>query len=168
MKTIIKIRTTFSCSLEAAFKAPMLFDPAKFHTGYGIMPGVTHCLEDGDWGQVHSTKRVYAAKTFIHPGGYVSMDKILEREDLRYWKFEVYDFRTWFLSFYKFTAEWETMEKEPNLVQVDYTYTLHSRSLLLYPLNWLFGHLFWRRYMQHVLEKIRDLIDQGEPYKYAY
>lgn len=42
MKFEIKIKTIYQCSLERAFKTPMLCDLSKIHTGYGIMPKVTH------------------------------------------------------------------------------------------------------------------------------
>jgi hypothetical protein len=46
METTVKITTTFNCSLERAFKSPILCDVRKVHTGYGMMPRVTHCAED--------------------------------------------------------------------------------------------------------------------------
>jgi len=53
-----KIHTTaiYNCTLERAFKAPILCDVTKVHTGYGLMPRVTKTTNDQDWGKVGSIK----------------------------------------------------------------------------------------------------------------
>lgn len=166
MKITVHISTIYLCSLERAFKTPMLCDVSKVHTGLGIMPKITHCTEDEHWGQVGSSKKVFAAKSLTQKGGFVSVDRILEREENKYWKIQVDQFQSWMLSFYKFVGEWKTTALEPNKILVDYTYTLHFNNILFYPLNWLFTKTFWRVYMRHVLENIRVLVDQNEPYRY--
>ncbi len=70
------------------------------------------------------------------------------------------------LGFYKFTGEWKTTELEPNKILIEYTYTLHSNITLLYPLNWLFTNTFWKTYMKRVLENVREMARQNEPYSY--
>jgi hypothetical protein len=166
METIVKVVAIYNCTLERAFKTPMLCDVSKVHTGMGLMPAVTHTTDDKDWGKVGSTKKVYAAKSLTQKGGYASMDKVVERIDNRYWKIEVSDFQAWMLSFYKFTGEWQTTEIAPNKIQIDYTYTMHSSNPILYPLNWLFTKLFWKSYMKQVLNNIEWLIRNNEPYQY--
>lgn len=166
MTTRVKISTIYQCSLERAFKTPMLCDVSKVHTGFGLMPKVTHTTDDEHWGKPSSTKKVHVAASLTQKGGFASMDKIIERIDNKYWKIEVSDFQAWMLGFYKFTGEWQITELEPNKILVDYTYTLHAKTTLLYPLNWLFTHLFWKIYMKRVLENIRAMIDNNEPYLY--
>lgn len=166
MMNKITIKTIYHCSLARAFKTPMLCDVSKIHTGFGLMPKVTHCTEDENWGKVGSYKRVFSAPSLTFKGGEASSDKVLERVENKYWKIEVSDFKSWMLGFYKFVGEWETTELEPNKILITYTYTLYSNVLLLYPLNWLFTHLFWRVYMKRVLENIRQLIQNNEPYLY--
>lgn len=46
MVSTVTISAIFECSLERAFKTPMLCDVTKVHTGYGFMPRVTHCIDD--------------------------------------------------------------------------------------------------------------------------
>jgi hypothetical protein len=162
----VKVSTTYDCSLERAFKTPLLCDVSKVHTGYGLMPKVTHCTEDETWGQVGSRKKVYVSKSLTQRGGYGSADKILERIENGYWKFQVDDFQSWMLGFYKFVGEWKTTEVEPNKILVEYTYTLHSDTSLLYPINWLFAKTFWKTYMKRVLENVRQMAYNNEPYKY--
>ena len=166
MQTKIKVTTTYNCSLERAFKSPILCDVTKVHTGFGIMPKVTHCTDDENWGQVGSSKKVYAAKSLTQKGGFASVDKVIERIENKYWKFEVSDFQSWMLGFSRFTGEWRTSEIEKNNVVVEYIYTLHSDIALLYPLNWLFAKTFWKTYMKHVLENVKQMAYENEPYKY--
>ncbi|MBP9189294.1 MAG: hypothetical protein KBF51_07115 [Chitinophagales bacterium] len=163
----IKVSTIYECSLERAFKTPMLCDVSKVHTGFGIMPKVTHCAEDENWGQPGSTKKVFAAKSFSQKGGFASVDKVIERIENSYWKIEVSDFQSWMLGFYKFEGEWKTTELEPNKIAVEYVYSLHSNIAILYPLNWLFANAFWKTYMKRVLENVRVMAYNNEPYLYA-
>lgn len=130
------------------------------------MPKVTHCTEDENWGQAGSTKKVYAAKSLTQKGGFVSVDKVLERIENKYWKFEVRDFQSWMLGFSRFTGEWQTTEIEKDKILIEYTYTLHSDITLLYPLNWIFAKTFWKTYMKRVLNNVREMAYNNEPYQY--
>ncbi|MEZ5012700.1 MAG: hypothetical protein R2794_00250 [Chitinophagales bacterium] len=160
------VRAIFHCSLERAFKTPMLCDVSKVHTGYGLMPAITHCSDDANWGKPGGTKKVYAARSLTFKGGEVSMDKVIERVENKYWIIEVSDFKSWMLGFDRFTGTWKTTELAENTVQIDYTYTLHARTILFFPLNWLFTKWFWHVYMKKVMENIRRLADKKEPYLY--
>ena len=166
MKIKIKVVTIYKCSLERAFKTPLLCDVSKVHTGFGLMPKVTHCTEDENWGQIGSSKKVYAAKSLTQKGGFASVDKIFERIENDYWKFQVDDFQSWMLGFYKFVGEWKTTKTEANNILVQYTYTLHSNNPLFYPLNSLFAKTFCKTYMKRVLENVRQIAYSNEPYKY--
>lgn len=166
MITTISINTVFNCSLQRAFKTPMLCDVSKVHTGFGIMPRVTHCTDDKDWGKPGFSKKVFVAKSISQKGGWASVDKVVERVENKYWKIEVSDFKAWMLGFYKFVGEWRTKELEPGKIQVEYIYTLHSDLKLLYPLNWLFTKIFWKTYMKRVIENVRNLAYSNEPYLY--
>src|SRR6188474_353869 len=161
-----KVTTTYECSLERAFKTPMLCDVSKVHTGYGIMPKVTHTTEDENWGKPGSSKKVFVAKSVSQKGGFASVDKVIERVENVYWIIEVSDFQSWMLGFLKFVGEWRTKELEPNKILIEYTYTLHSTMPLLYPFNWLFTKTFWKTYMKRVLENIRQMTLKQEPYLY--
>ena len=131
------------------------------------MPKVTHCTDDQNWGQVGSSKKVFVGKSLTQAGGFASVDTILERVDNQYWKFQVSDFQSWMLGFTKFTGEWRTTELNPDKILVDYTYTLHAPNLLLFPLNYLFARLFWKRYMAQVLRNVQQLAETNEPYQFA-
>ena len=166
MKAQVKVTTIYECSLERAFKTPMLCDVAKVHTGYGMMPKVTHVSDDEDWGKVGSSKKVYVAKSLSQKGGFASMDRVLERVENQYWIIQVDDFQSWMLGFYKFVGEWKTTQLEPGKIRIDYTYTLHANNPLFYPAAWLFAKIFWKSYMKRVLENIRKMAYGNEPYLY--
>lgn len=160
------VTAIFNCSLERAFKTPMLCDIAKVHTGYGLMPKVINCTEDDNWGKPGYSKKVFVAPSFSQRGGWASSDKVIERIENQYWKIEVSDFQSWMLGFSKFAGEWKTTELEPNKILIEYTYTMHSDMAILYPLNWIFTKTFWRIYMKRVLENIRKMAYNNEPYLY--
>lgn len=167
MKISVSLSTVYHCSLERAFKCPMLCDVAKVHTGFGLMPRVTHCTDDTNWGQPGSSKRVFAAPSFGFKGGETSMDRVIERVENQYWKIEVYDFKSWMLGFDRFMGEWQTTELEQGRVRIYYKYTLHANTWWYFPLNWLFAKIFWRIYMKKVLENVRKLSEGDEPFMYS-
>ena len=68
--------------------------------------------------------------------------------------------------FYKFVGEWKTTQIEERKILVEYNYYMHSNQPLFYPINWLFAKLFWKRYMKRVLELIRVMAYEEEPYLY--
>ena len=145
----------------------MLCDVSKIHTGWGIMPKVTHVTDDDNWGQPGSSKKIHVAKSLTQSGGFSSVDRILERNENRYWKIQVDEFQSWMLSFYKFVGVWKTRELAEQKVFVEYTYYLHSNTPLLYPLNYIFAQIFWKAYMWKVLENVRKLAYTDEPYLYG-
>ena len=166
MTTKTKVTAIYHCSLERAFKTPMLCDVSKVHTGYGLMPKVTHCTEDENWGKPGYSKKVFVAPSVTQKGGWASSDKVIERVENQYWKIEVSDFQSWMLGFSKFVGEWKTTELEPNKILIEYSYTMHSDIGMLYPLNWIFTKTFWRIYMKRVLANIRKMVNDKEPYLY--
>ena len=157
MTTTASVKTIYHCTLERAFKTPMLCDVSEVHTGFGLIPKVTYCTDDENWGKPGFNKKVFAVKSLTQKGGWASVDKVIERIENKYWKIEVSDFQAWMLGFSKFKGEWQTTELAPNKIQIDYTYTLYSDVALLYPLNWLFQKTFWKIYMKRVVENIRQL-----------
>ncbi len=166
MAITVMVKATYNCSLERAFKTPLLCDVSKVHTGYGLMPRITHCTDDEHWGKPGASKKVFAAKSLTQKGGWASVDKVIERIENKYWKFEVSDFKSWMLGFTRFVGEWKTNEIEKGKILVEYVYTLHSSITILYPLNWLFAKIFWKMYMKRVLENVRIMAENNEPYRH--
>lgn len=61
----VKITTIYNCSLERAFKTPMLCDVSKVHTGFGIMPKVTHCTNDENWRKKEVLRKFLLLNQFL-------------------------------------------------------------------------------------------------------
>lgn len=159
----VTISSTFNCSLERAFKTPMLCDIRKVHTGLLFMPRVTHSSEDNNWGIPGSAKKIHTAPSITQRGGYASKDHVIERIENKYWKIQVDNFQSWILGFHTFIGEWETEALSENKIQVVYTYTLLGNTWPFYPLQWLFIKLFWPKYMRQVMENIRKMAEEKEP-----
>lgn len=163
---ILKLKTSsiFNCSLERAFKTPMLCDITKVHTGFLFSPKVTHTTNHENWGKVGFSKKVFAVPSLLNKKAYIFDDKVLERIENKYWKIEVSNFQNYMFGFTKFIGIWETTEIEANKIQVDYSYELHADNFIFYPLNWLFAKLFWKVYMKRVLGNIKVMTENTEPY----
>ncbi len=166
VQTKASVTTVYHCSLERAFKSPILCDISKIHTGYAMVPRVTHCTEDKGWGKPGSSKKVFVAKSFSQRGGFAAIDKVIERIENNYWKIEISDLQFSMLGFYKLVGEWQTTKLDKDKIYIEYSYTLYSNHALLYPVYWLFTIFFWKRYMKSVLENIRLLILNKEPYQH--
>ena len=142
--TTVKVSSVFNCSLERAFKTPMLCDISKVHTGFLIMPKVTHSTNDENWRKPGFSKKVFVKKTLIQKGGWASSHKVIERIENQYCKIEESDFQTWILGFAKFVGEWQTTQIDQHKILIEYTYTMHSNNSIFYTLNWIFTKFFWR------------------------
>ncbi len=167
MELKVEVFSVFNCSLQRAFKTPLLCDISKVHTGFLFMPRITHCIDDENWGQIGSSKKVIAAKSLTQKGGFISVDRIIDRVENSYWKFQVDSFQSWMLGFHKFVGEWRTTEIRPDVILIQYTYTLYSNNIMLYPLNWLFARFFWKIYMKRIIKNVKLMAYNNEPYMYS-
>ncbi len=130
------------------------------------MPKVIKTTNDEGWGKVGSIKNIYAGKSLTFKGGEVSTDKVLERIENKYWKVEVGNFKSWMLNIWQFTFEWTTTELATNKIQINYDYTIHGKGMLFIPFQWLFAKVFYKMYMNQVLENVRKLAEGNEPFLY--
>ena len=164
MRTKTKITATFNCSLERAFKSPILCDVTKIHGGYGMMPRVTHCTEDEDWGKIGGSRKVFMAKNLFFKGGDAALDKVLDRVENKYWKIEISDFKFWAMGFTKFQGEWFTDEYRDSVIEIRYVYTLFSKNVFAYPFHWFVTKVIWKNYMKRVVQNIHKLARNKESY----
>jgi hypothetical protein len=166
MKNSTSIKAVFKCSLERAFKTPMLCDVTKVHAGYSLMPPVISSSEDENWGQPNGTRKILVTKSIFFKGGEAALDKVIERVENKYWKIEISNFKIWALGFTKFEGEWSTREITGNEIEIEYRYTLFSGNKMAYPFHWFVTKVIWRIYMKHVLENVRHLAYTNAPYLY--
>lgn len=164
MKFATSVKGIYNCSLERAFKTPMLCDITKVHTGFWFIPSVTHCTDDENWGEIGGSRKVFNPKTFFYKGGEAALDTVLDRKENEYWKIEISDFKTWMMGFTKFQGEWFTEENDEGKITVTYAYTLFTKYSIAAPIHWLFTKTFWRWYMRHALNNIREMAEAEEPY----
>lgn len=166
MKTTTTVTSNFRCSLERAFKTPILGDATKIHTGYGFMPPVTHFTKDETWGKPGGDRIVYSAKNSFYKEGESALDTVIDRVDNRYWKWVVSDFRQWSMGFTKFQGEWFVEDNKDGTIAIKYVYTLFSKNILAYPFHWFLTKVLWSGYMEHAMQNIKTLAETEAPYIY--
>ncbi len=164
MKIQTQVQCIFSCSIERAFKTPMLCDISAVHRGYGFLPRATHCTDDETWGRIGGSRMVHFASTQFNKKGAGALDTIIDRIENKYWKIEVTEFEMFAFGFNKFIGEWETEKMADGQIRVVYTYNLVTQNILAYPFQWLFTKIIWRAYMKHVIRIIKQLAEDGTEY----
>ena len=78
MSFSFKITDVFECSLERAFKAPILGDATKFMKGYLFQPPVTGFEDDKTWGEVNGLRYPINNGNILVKKGRMFKDVILE------------------------------------------------------------------------------------------
>lgn len=158
----VTVSTIYNCSLERAFKCPMLCNLTKVHTGGLVTPKVIGTIEDETWGIPGGSRKILMVKNLFFKGGLSSLDTVITRTENEYWKIEVSDFQLFMGGFHKFQGEWTTKELESNKIQVDYTYTLFAKYSILYPFHLFFAKVIWKKYMWQVLNNIKVMAEGDE------
>lgn len=167
MKVATHVSDTFQCSLERAFKAPILGDATQFLTGYLLQPGVSDFEKDKTWGRIGGVRYPVTQGNWLIPKGRMAKDEVLERIENQYWKWTLYDFEVSALFFVtNGIGEWTVKESEDRLIGVKYTYTYHSRNWLMHPLNWLFVKIQIRGMMKKAIKGIKQQAESNAPFIY--
>lgn len=102
MKTTVAVEETFNCPLERAFKTPILGDATQFLVGYGLVPAVEKFTDDSTWGKPGGQRIPHSARNLVSKGGEIGVDEVYAREENRYWKWGVAEFRQWSMGFTEF------------------------------------------------------------------
>lgn len=144
----------------------MLCDLSKVHTGYIIIPKVTHVTEDREWGQPGSSKKIYVSETLIQKSGFAFIDRVIERKENEYWKIQIDTFQHWQWGIDKMVGEWRTKSLGRSRVLVEYSYKLHFSNPLFFPFVLIMGHTVWKFYMKKVMENVKKMAYANEPYLY--
>ena len=166
MKTIVEVEAIFHCPLERAFKTPILGDATQFLVGYGPVPAVEKFTDDGSWGRPGGKRIPHSAKSFLSKGGEIGVDEVYVREENKYWKWGVAEFRQWSMGYTEFQGELFFREASPGSVHIRWVYTLFSNSLPAYPFHWAFGNLFWKGQMKVAISKMRAYAESTAPFVY--
>jgi hypothetical protein len=167
MKFSFKIKDVFDCSLERAFKAPILGDATKFMKGYLFQPPVTGFEDDKTWGQVNGKRYPINNGNFLVKKGRMFKDVILERIENKYWKWTIYDFEFKTLFFIsKAVGEWSVRKLNDGKIEVTYTYTYYSKNYLYNPLTWLLVKIQIKGIMKKAILGIKEQAQSNEPFIY--
>lgn len=166
MKTVISVESEFNCSLERAFKTPILGDATIFLAGYGVIPAVEKFTEDSSWGQPRGTRIPHSAKSLLSKGGEIGVDVVAVREENKYWRWGVAEFRQPSMGFTEFRGELFFDKTAENTVQVRWVYTLFSKSVIAYPFHWAFGNVFWKGQMKQGIQKMKAYAESDKPFIY--
>lgn len=166
MKTEYTVTSVFRCSLERAFKAPILGDATKILPGYVVIPPVVGFVDDDTWGQVGGHRVPVFKGSLFNPAGPQTFDQILVREENRYWKWQLDDL-PWSMSFLKkCQGEWWCTDNGDNTITVTWTYTLFSTNILLHPITYLFTKIFWGGLQRQGIRQIKAIAESGEAFLY--
>ena len=162
-----EISAVFDCSLERAFKAPILGDATKFMKGYLFQPPVTGFEDDQTWGEINGIRYPINDGNLFVKSGRMFKDVILERRENKYWKWTIYDFEFNTLFFIqKAIGEWEVKNLKENKIKVTYTYTYFSKNRLFIPLTWLLVKIQIKGIMKRAMIGIKEQAESNEPFIY--
>lgn len=177
MKATFEIESLFDSPLELAYRTPIHGDATKILRGFGPIPPCIRFDEDETWGKEGGTRIPVMKGNWLLKGGRMGLDKVLIREDNKYWKWQVTDFGTWTLFFTnKAVGEW-WVEEAPNQnggrdngslqgIKVKWKYTYHASNTITQPFNWLFVKLFWRVVMKRGMKYIQEMAEKRAPFLY--
>lgn len=167
MKIKIELTDTFYTSIERAFKAPILGDATKFLNGYRFQPPITGFEEDETWGQVNGIRYLVTSGNFWLSRGRLFTDKILSRNENEFWKWTIYDFKIRLMFFtWKAIGEWKVLERGPNRIEVNYSYTFYSKNIFLHLCTMLFCSVQWKGMMRKAIKGIKLQAESKLPFVY--
>lgn len=166
MKTTATVEATFNCSLERAFKTPILGDATKYLVGYGMIPAVVKFTEDETWGKVGGRRIPHSSKSPLSKGGPIGLDQIYKRKENEYWQWGVAEFYQPSMGFREFQGQLFFKEIEKDVIHVRWVYTLFSTSFFAYPFHWFFGKVFWRGQMKVGIKHMKTYAESDAPFLY--
>lgn len=156
MKTSYSLTAHFNCSLERAFKTPILGDATQFLTGYGPIPPVIRFEEDETWGKAGGYRYPIAQGNFFAKEGRTGFDEIKVRDENKYWKWQVQEFGQASLFFAtKAVGEWWVKQISEEKIEVKWTYNWHARNIFTWGINWGFVKLIWGGIMRRGLKNMQ-------------
>ncbi len=159
-------RATFKCSLERAFKTPILGDATKILTGFLFIPPITGFRADKTWGLEEGSRIPYSNGNLFSSKGAIALDRIITRMENKYWQWELIDFKQTSLFFLdKAVGEYWCHINEDGLISVKWTYSFFPKSFIYNPLVFLLTRV-WSGLQKRALENIKYLAETNAPYVY--
>lgn len=146
----IEVSEIFNCSLERAFKIPILGDATTFLKGVGPLPGIVGFEDDETWGQQSGSRYPIAKKNFFTKGGRVGFDKIYERIENQYWNWGVTSIEVFVFGISKFEGELFFKEKKDG-IHVRWVYHCTIGKPIMRPFSWFFFKLIWKKNIKNAI-----------------
>lgn len=164
MKSNATVTSRFNCSLERAFKTPILGDATRFFPSYFGLKGFT---EDETWGREGGSRIPMVKSPFGKKQKGIFFDQVIKRDENKYWNWRISEFKNGlrFLA-EKSEGEWFVAENEKGFIEIRYSYTFTSKNRLIHPFTWLFTKIFWKFLLRKAIRQIKFLAESGAPYVY--
>lgn len=156
-----ELSETFNCSLERAFKTPILGDAKKILIGYCGFKLVKGFIKDKTWSN-EGGSRVPILTIF----GEMGIDEIFIRQENQYWKWGVSQFNMWIFFATKSIGEWWCKDNQNGKITVIWKYTWYSKNWFFHPINWLMVKVFWSKVMRNGMKTIKSMAESDVPYCY--
>lgn len=166
MKISISVSANFDCSDERAFKTPILGDATQYLKGYIVIPPVINFKDDQTWGKPGGTRIPIVGRNLFSKGGEIGLDTVISRQENEYWQWEVTDLKQPMLGINKFEGQYFVRATDNQRVSVKWIYTLHTDIILLFPFQWFFAHMFWKKQMQNGIRHMKKFAESEKPFLY--
>ncbi len=158
------VSCTFNCSLEKAFKTPILGDATKILIGYGQYHIVLGFAKDDTWGIAGGSRVPIYNGTLFTRSGERGIDEIFERNENTYWRWGVKDFGGFFTN--RAIGEWFCSDNNNGTISIKWKYTWYSTNFFMRPINWLFVKFYWSNVMKNGMGKIKEMAESDAGYLY--
>ena len=168
MKVSVYKKSIFNCAVERAFKAPILGDATQFLNGYLFQPPIIGFENDENWGLLNSVRYPLIQGNFFIKTHRIFKDKIIEKCNNKYWKWELTNFTSPYLFFAcRAIGSWSVQELSNGKISIIYSYTYFSKNLLWHPINWLFVKIQLQGMMKKALIGIKAQAESNNDFYYS-
>ena len=122
MKVTVYEKSIFSCGIDRAFKAPILGDATRFLNGYLCQPPIIGFENDENWGLLDGIRYPIIQGNFFIKAHRIFKDKIIEKNDDRFWKWELTNFTSPYLFFaYRAIGSWSVQKLSQRKISILYS-----------------------------------------------
>lgn len=167
MQQKVELTDVFLCSLDLAFKTPILGDATQFLNGYLFQAPVVGFEDDETWGEVGGVRYPVTNGNLFMAKGRIFTDKVISRNENKSWSWMVYDFKLAGMFFAeKAIGEWEVKELGENKIQVKYCYTFYSKNKFYHLFTMMFALVQWKGMMRKALMSMKRLAESNAPLVY--
>ena len=168
LKVTVYEKSIFNCGIDRAFKAPILGDATRFLNGYLCQPPIIGFENDENWGLLDGIRYPIIQGNFFIKAHRIFKDKIIEKNNNRFWKWELTNFTSPYLFFaYRAIGSWSVQKLSHRKISILYSYSYFSKNLLCHPINWLFVKIQLKGMMNKALIGIKTQAESNKDFYYS-